>query len=200
MAKDFFTAIKERRSYYDISPESNIPDERIEELVQEALLHAPSAFNSQSARVVLLLNQHHKKFWSITLEALRKIVPAEKFKPTEDKIASFANGYSTVLFFDDTSVVKELQAKFPTYSDNFPIWAQQANGILQYVVWTSLEIEGLGASLQHYNPLVDDAVKKEWNIADSWQLIAQMPFGVPIESPGEKSFLPLEDRLVVCKD
>jgi predicted oxidoreductase (fatty acid repression mutant protein) len=197
MAKDFFTAIKERRSYYDISPASNIPDERIEELVQEALLHAPSAFNSQSARVVLLLNQHHKKFWSITLEALRKIVPAEKFKPTEDKIASFANGYGTVLFFDDTSVVKALQAKFPTYSDNFPIWAQQANGILQYVVWTSLEIEGLGASLQHYNPLVDDAVKKEWNVEDSWQLIAQMPFGVPVESPGEKSFLPLEDRLVV---
>jgi predicted oxidoreductase (fatty acid repression mutant protein) len=200
MAKDFFTALKERRSYYDISPESNIPDERIEELIQEALLHAPSAFNSQSARVVLLLNQYHKKFWSITLEALRKIVPVEKFKPTEDKIASFANGYGTVLFFDDTSVVKALQAKFSTYSDNFPIWAQQANGILQYIVWTSLEIEDLGASLQHYNPLVDDAVKKEWSVADSWQLIAQMPFGVPIESPGEKSFLPLEDRLGVCKN
>ena len=30
--------------------------------------------------------------------------------------------------------------------------------MLQLVVWTALEAEGLGATLQHYNPLIDDEV------------------------------------------
>ena len=60
------------------------------------------------------------------------------------------------------------------------------------VVWAALEAEGLGASLQHYNPLIDDEVKKEWNIPGNWKLIAQMPFGNPTSPPGEKEFQPLE--------
>ena len=69
----------------------------------------------------------------------------------------------------------------------------------QLVVWTALEAEGLGASLQHYNPLIDDEVKKEWNIPDNWKLIAQMPFGNPTSQAGEKEFQPLEDRVKFYK-
>ena len=57
----------------------------------------------------------------------------------------------------------------------------------QLVVWTGLEAEGLGASLQHYNPLIDDEVKQEWNVPANWKLIAQMPFGNPTAAPGEKN-------------
>ena len=197
MQKDFSSAMKERRTFYGISPESKVSDERINEVIRDAILHAPSAFNSQSARVVLLLGNHHKKLWEITLEELGKIVPEERFQPTREKIDSFASGYGSVLFFDDESIVKSLQENFPLYKDNFPIWAQQANGMLQYLIWTSLVIEGFGASLQHYNPLIDDAVKKQWDITKSWKLIAQMPFGVPVHPPDEKSFLPIEERFMV---
>ena len=65
----------------------------------------------------------------------------------------------------------------------------------QLVVWTGLEAEGLGASLQHYNPLIDDEVKTEWNVPANWKLIAQMPFGNPTAAPGEKEFQPLEERV-----
>ena len=34
-----------------------------------------------------------------------------------------------------------------------------------------------GASLQHYNPLIDEAVAKQWHINPNWKLIAEMPFG-----------------------
>ena len=197
MLKDFKTAIKERRTFYGISPESKVSDERINEVIMEAILHAPSAFNSQSARVVLLLGAHHKKLWDITMEELKKIVPAERLQPTKDKIDSFANGYGSVLFFDDEAIVKDLQEKFMLYKDNFPVWAEQANGMLQYLVWTSLVIEGFGASLQHYNPLIDEPVKNQWDISDNWKLIAQMPFGVPTQPPGEKSSVPVEERLVI---
>jgi predicted oxidoreductase (fatty acid repression mutant protein) len=129
----------------------------------------------------------------------RKIVPAENFSATEDKINSFRNGYGTVLFFEDQSIIEGLQKQFALYKDNFPVWSQQSSGMLQLVIWTSLENEGLGASLQHYNPLIDEEVKKEWNIPENWKLIGQMPFGKPSAQPGEKQFQPLEDRVKVIK-
>ena len=197
MSKDFYTAVKERRSIYGISPESKISDERIAEVIKDIILHAPSAFNSQSARVILLLGEQHKHLWALTSEALKKVVDVSGWQKTEDKIASFANGYGTVLYFDDESVVKGLQKQFQAYKDNFPVWAEQSNGILQYMVWTALQAEGFGASLQHYNPLIDDVVKEAWSIPDNWRLIAQMPFGVPTSYPAEKRKLPVEERFVM---
>lgn len=197
MTKDLYTAMKERRSIYGISKEKVVPEDKIREVIEAAVKYTPSAFNSQSSRVVLLFDGNHDKLWDITKETLRKVVPEGKFDSTEKKINSFGSGYGTVLFFDDNSVVESLQERFPLYKDTFPVWAQHANGMLQYAIWTSLEAEGLGASLQHYNPLIDDEVKRQWNIPQSWELIAQMPFGKPTEAPGEKEFLPLDERFKV---
>jgi predicted oxidoreductase (fatty acid repression mutant protein) len=64
-------------------------------------------------------------------------------------------------------------------------------------VWTALEQDGLGASLQHYNPLIDEAICMTWGISHKWQLKAQLVFGKAVGQPGEKTFQPLEDRLKV---
>lgn len=199
MEKDFYSAVSERRTFYNISKESLISDEAIKEIIEKAVKNTPSAFNSQGARVVLLLEKHHDKLWDIAKEALRKIVPPEQFSPTEDRINSFKNGYGTVLFFEDASVIESLQSQYALYKDNFPIWAQQSNGMHQFVIWTSLEIEGFGVSLQHYNEVIEEDVKKEWNIPSNWKLIAQMPFGKPTAQPDEKQFNSLEDRIKVFK-
>jgi len=199
MSKDFLTAIKDRRSIYGISKESPISDDRIKEIIDHAVKYTPSAFNSQSARVVLLLGSQHDKLWDITKEALRKVVPAENFAPTEEKINSFKSGYGTILYFEESSIIESLQQQFALYKDNFPVWAQQSNGMLQFAIWTALEMEGLGASLQHYNELIEDEIKKEWGIASSWKLIGQMPFGKPTAPAGEKQFQPIEDRVKVFK-
>lgn len=199
MNKNFATAIEERRTFYGLSKDTVVSDERIKEVVEHAIKYSPSAFNSQSARVVVLLDKQHDAFWNITMEALRKIVPADQFKPTEDKINSFASGYGTVLYFEDQSVVKSLQEQFATYKDNFPVWSEQSSGMLQLVVWTTLQNEGFGASLQHYTELIENDIKNEWNIPESWKLIGQMPFGKPTSAPGEKEFSPLEGRLKIFK-
>ncbi|MFB5676666.1 nitroreductase family protein [Paenibacillus terreus] len=200
MSKDFFTAIKERRSYYGISKEAVISDARIQEIVEEAVKYTPSSFNSQSARAVVLLGEQHDKLWNITEEILREVVGDEAaFASTAEKMAAFRSGYGTVLFFEDNDVVAGLQQSFPSYADNFPVWSNQSNGMLQLVVWTALEQEGLGASLQHYNPLIDEKVKHEWSIPESWRLIAQMPFGKPVAQPGDKEFNPIEERVKVVK-
>ncbi|MFC8685392.1 nitroreductase family protein [Brevibacillus porteri] len=195
MGKDFIAAVKDRRTYYGISKENVVSDERIKEIVQEAVKYTPSSFNSQSARVVVLLGAEHDKLWNITKETLRKIVPAENFGATEEKMNAFGSGYGTVLFFEDQSVIENLMQQFAAYKDNFPIWSEQSSGMLQYVVWTALEIEGFGASLQHYNPLIDEEVQQTWNLPSEWKLRAQMPFGKPTTQPGEKQFQPLEERV-----
>ncbi|MBO3284453.1 nitroreductase family protein [Paenibacillus sp. FSL M8-0228] len=200
MAKDFFTALKDRRSYYGISKEQVISDQRIQEIVEEAVKYTPTSFNSQTSRAVVLLGEHHDKLWNITEDILREVVGnEEQFKSTAEKMNGFRSGYGTVLFFEDNNVIAGLQQQFEAYADNFPIWANQSNGMLQLVVWTALEQEGLGASLQHYNPLIDEKVKNEWNIPEHWKLIAEMPFGKPTFQPGEKEFQPVEERVKTFK-
>ncbi len=198
--KELKKAIENRRTYYSISNKSTISDDLIKEIIDFAVLHVPSAFNSQSARVVLLLGDHHKKLWNIVKDVLKKLVPADAFPATEAKIdGAFAAGYGTVLFFEDQSVVEGLQNAFPSYSENFPVWSQHTSAMHQFAIWTMLEETGLGASLQHYNPIIDEAVAKEWNINSKWKLIAQMPFGTPAGEPGSKEFQPLESRVSVFK-
>lgn len=200
MDRNFKEAIKHRRSYYNITNSSPISDKEIEDIIDFAVLHVPSAFNSQSTRIVLLLGENHKKLWDITKESLKVIVSAEVFEKTLEKInTSFAGGYGTILFYEDMEVIENLQKNFPAYKNNFPIWSQQTSAMHQFTIWTMLEDAGLGASLQHYNPLIDEKVKNTWNIDPDWKLIAQMPFGTPTREPGEKVFQPIEDRVRVFK-
>ncbi|KRE25879.1 nitroreductase family protein [Paenibacillus sp. Soil522] len=195
MSQTFMQAVKERRTFYGLSKEQVVPDERIQEIVEDAVNHSPSAFNSQSARVVVLQGEQSDNLWNITKETLRKIVPAERFAATEQKIDGFSKGSGTILFFEDQTVIEGLQKQFPSYGDNFSVWSNQSSAMLQFVVWTALVQEGLGASLQHYNPLIDEQVATEWKLPAEWKLITQMPFGKPTFAPGEKAFNPITDKV-----
>lgn len=197
MKKEFTDILKNRRSQYALTRASTISDDEIVNLVKECLLHTPSAFNSQSGRAVVLLGKEHDALWDIVTEELRKLVPAERFGPTADKMKMFRTSHGTILFFEDQDVIKDLQTKFPKYKDIFPVWSYEGAGMLNFTVWTALAEKGLGASLQHYNPIIDEAVAKRFNLPLSWKLIAQMPFGVPSASPEAKTFLPVEPRIKV---
>ena len=201
MKKNLKDAIQDRRSYYQLKNTSPISDEEIQAIIEHVLLYAPSAFHSQSARMVLLLGDNHRKMWEITKAELKKVSKSEEaFKATEDKVNnSFASGYGTILFFEDQTVIKGLQNNLPTMADKFTQWSEHSSAIAQVLTWIGLESVGFGASLQHYNPLIDEAVKKEWNLNQDWELVAQMPFGEPAGEPGEKAHVSLEERLIVLK-
>lgn len=186
-----------RRSVYALDKEVKVSDDEIRSIVETSLLHTPTGFNSQGPRAVLLLGKGHEKLWSITMEALRQIVPAAAFKSTEDKINSFAAAYGTVVYFEEEAIVKDLQEKYSLYAANFPIWATQSNGMLQQNVWFGLTQAGLGASLQHYNELIEEAFRTEFDIPASWKMVGQMPFGNPVGTPNPKEFVPVETRLKV---
>lgn len=195
----FYEAMEKRRSIYGISNEKIVSEDRIIEVVSKALKHTPSSFNSQSGRVVILFDDNHKKLWDITTETLRKITPEDKFAATLSKMEMFSSGYGTILIFEEMETVENLKANFPLYADKFEEWSNHSSGMLQYVIWTSLENEGLGATLQHYNPLIDEEVKATYDLPKTWKLIAQMPFGKPTAPAGNKEFMELEKRIKVFK-
>lgn len=96
--KPFLEAVKERRTYYQLNKEAPISDKQIQEIAEKAVLHVPSSFNSQSTRLVVLLNKDHDQFWDFVLEALKPLTPEEQFPKTEQKIGGFKAAYGTVSF------------------------------------------------------------------------------------------------------
>jgi len=185
----FLAHMKQRRTIYAIGKNVPLTANQIENIIKDAVRNSPSAFNSQTSRVVTLYGASHEKFWNIVRETLRKVVPEDAFEKTNAKIDSFAAGYGTVLFFEDQETVKSLQKQFALYAEHFPAWSEHSTGIAQFAVWSSLAEHHIGASLQHYNPVIDAEVAATFDIPESWKLRAELVFG-SIEAPaGEKTFL-----------
>ncbi|KAH8812246.1 hypothetical protein F5884DRAFT_855550 [Xylogone sp. PMI_703] len=72
------------------------------------------------------------------------------------KIDSFQAAYASIVFFEDPTPYEPLMA-YKSYVDKFESW--------------------LGAHLQHYNPLIDEEVKKTWSVSAEWKLTGQMVVG-----------------------
>ncbi|OBU11136.1 nitroreductase family protein [Morganella psychrotolerans] len=198
MSNSFIELIKKRRTIYSLGNDLPVSQDRVTALIKDAVKHSPTAFNSQSSRVVVLFGENHKKLWNIVKDSLRAIVPADAFAATESKIDNaFLSGAGTVLFFEDQSVVKGLQEQFALYAENFPVWSEQASGIAQFAVWTALSEENIGASLQHYNPIIDEQVRKAWDLPESWKMRAQLVFGSVAQEAGEKAFMDDESRFKI---
>jgi len=198
MTTNAFLAIAaKRRSQYALGNRLPISRAEVVDLIRQAVKLGPSSFNSQSSRAVILFDAHSRKFWDIVKTELRKIVPADGFAATDAKINGFAAGAGTVLFYEDQHVIKGLQEQFALYADKFPVWSEHSTGIAQFAVWTVLAEAGIGASLQHYNPLPDAAAAAEWNIPAHWKLRAQLPFGSHEAPFSEKSHIDDEGRFLV---
>lgn len=77
--------------------------------------------------------------------------------------------------------------------------------MLQYVVWSALEGEGLGASLQHhtaYAQETNDAVTGFAGMPQSWKVTGLMPFGTPTGPPGghrARTYDNLDERFKVVQ-
>lgn len=190
-------AFDERRSIYALGSQLPVAPQAIVNMAERVLLHTPSAFNSQSSRLIVLFGEAHHKLWDIAEEKLRIEVGDGDFSGSKQKMDSFRAAAGTVLFYEDKKVTQALQEQFALYADRFPIWAQQTSAMHQYAMWTELRTLNVGASLQHYNPLVDDDAAQAFSIPDSWELVAQMPFG-SIEAPAdEKTYQPISERMKV---
>ena len=92
----FFQAVKNRRTIYSLENKSTIPDSRIEEVVTETIKHVPSSFNSQTCRMVVVLNKEHPKLWDMITDVYKNMLPPETFEHAKGRFEMFKNAYGTV--------------------------------------------------------------------------------------------------------
>jgi predicted oxidoreductase (fatty acid repression mutant protein) len=83
----------------------------------------------------------------------------------------------------------------------FGQFAEHTTGIAQILVWTALELEGLGANLQHLQaiPPVEAEIKKFLQVPDDYSLKAHLNYG---DEPGPHNTtvpekLPLSETLKI---
>jgi hypothetical protein len=198
--KIFQEAVKSRRSIYKLGKNIPVLQSEIIAAVERMTKDTPSPFHMQSARVVVTMLDHHENVWHITKGELKSVLPPLKFAEVEPKINSFAEAYGTILFFESSNMIKAMQDQFPEYRDNFPGWAMQANGMLQFAIWTALEDMGLGANLQHYNPIIDEPIRQIFDLPDSWDLTAQLVFGEKLEDPEPLYKVPTGTRVKIFRE
>ena len=163
-------SLKERRSIYDINKNLPVKEEVVFDFIKEATELVPDAFNMKSSRVVVVTKEKQDLLWDKIYDVFDGNVPREK-------IDGFKNGFGTILYFIDTSVVKGLEEQIPPYAPKFIEWARQSAGMLEVSIWSGLKELNIGASLQHYNPVIDKMVKELFDIPENYELNAQMPFG-----------------------
>ncbi|KAJ4513097.1 putative nitroreductase [Exophiala dermatitidis] len=184
----FLEAVKTRRSNYTLSSETTIPDSKVVEIVQTAIKHAPSTYNVQSARAVVLFGESHHKFWDIATSHISALPMDENAKKyLTSRLSGFRGAHGTVLFFEDQAALDTLGTK---------------NAMVQPMLtefWTALTAEGLGCNLQHYNflPAITAETLSAFGLPETWKLKAQLVFGKPTAPPLERSYLPIEERVLV---
>ena len=181
-------SLKKRRSYYNINKNLPVPQTEVIRLVEELTELVPDAFNMKSSRVVIALEEKQDQLWDKIHDVFAGKVPREK-------IDSFKAGAGTVLYFYDESVVKAMQEKFPSYAPSFPTYANQSSAMLQLSIWTGLREMGIGATVQHYNPVIDEAVKELLGVPQQYALVAQMPFGGIVSEPEAKEGEDIKKRV-----
>ena len=185
-------SLAKRRSYYKIDKNLPVSTDEVVKVIEKLTELVPDAFNMKSARVIVALNDKQDKLWDTIYDAFGG-------KVAREKIDSFKAAAGTILYYYDEKVIENMQKIFPTYAANFPVWANQANGMLQIAIWSALRELNIGANIQHYNPIIDEAVKKLFNVPDSFKLIAQMPFGGIVEEPNPKDKEDISLRVKICK-
>ena len=186
----FKNVITDRRSIYALNADLPVSEDDITSLVEELAELTPDAFNQKSARAIVVFGDKNQQVWDAIYDAFEG-------KVSREKIDSFAAGAGTILYFIDRSTIQSMQAQYELYADKFPIWANQANGMLQFNIWSALRSVGVGASLQHYNPVIVEAIREVTGAPEAWELVAQAPFGGIAAEPEPKEGEDISQRVWV---
>lgn len=190
MNNKFIEAAQKRRSIYQLGNSVVLPDNEIVNIIKAAIRQAPSAFNNQPIRIVILFNDAHHRLWNYTKKVVyQKMTHKEKFGKTEAKLNAFKAAHGTILFFSDEETIQNSKNIYKSYANYFDDWTEEAVGIAIYSVWTALANADIGASIQHYNPLIDDWISEQFNVPKNYILRGEMPFGSINALAGEKKFL-----------
>ena len=193
----FVDLVEKRRSIYALGTDSEYSKKDIENRIREVVKQVPTAFNSQTARVVVLFDEANTKFWDHIYEVQKDILEGGMQDWMSGVVTGAKNGMGTVLFFEDLDAAKQM----PTQGTRTEAYKQNNNANAQYGVWLALAEMDLGASLQHFNvgyeQGFDKATREMFNLPETYEMIAQMPFGSIEQEIGEKEHIDTDVQVKV---
>lgn len=205
MQSNMLKIAKMRRSIYHLGRDVKLSQDEVIDLIENAVKLAPTPFNNQSVRAVIVTGQAQDKLWDVIRDSVKSVVGEDKYqKAFAPKVTSFKAGYGTVMFYTDVNVVKQSAKQFAGFpAINFSEWAEQAQGNAQSAVWDALAEQKIGASIHHYASLlgttVSDNIAKQFKIPSNWWLRTEMVFGSIEKSAYPKTFISDEKRFRVFK-
>ncbi|MGO4937516.1 nitroreductase family protein [Fundicoccus sp. Sow4_H7] len=197
--KKFIDVVKNRRSIYAIGKESEYSIEQIVERLREVQNHVPTAFNSQTSRLVVLSGEANEKFWELIYTVQKDVLSQDMWDYMSPVIVGAKEGLGTVLFFED----REAVATMPTQGQRTEAYKQNNSANAQYATWLALAEMNLGGSLQHFNigyeQGFDSAVREMFDLPNSFEMIAQIPFGSIVQPAAEKEVIAGEEKVRLIK-
>lgn len=199
----FLAAAKYRRTVYGLKNTSAIPDQRIQDILQEVLSFSPSSYNTQPLRIVHVTGAKHAALWDAIIaagEPVLKGAGAEVWDKMNSVFQMHKNAYGTIAFFDSKDAIAAAGKTHASAAHMFDEFSLHSSGMAQILVWSALELEGLGANVQHLNaiPPVEEAIKKFLAVPSDWKLRAHMNYGdLAQPQPEVPQKLPINETLKV---
>ena len=167
-----------RRSTYVIGKNTDLSQEEISQAIREAMKNVPTSFNSQTSRLVIVFDEANERVWKEIYDVQKDVLDEATWGMMGPVIEGAGQGVGTVLFFEDRDAVK---AGIPVDENRQSLYKQDNSSNAQYAVWLTLAELGLGGTLQHFNIGYEEGFDKVFrdmfDLPESYEMVAQMPFG-----------------------
>lgn len=187
---EFSELLESRRSVYNLGKETDLSQEEIVTGIRHAVHNTPSAFNSQTSRVVVLFDEAKTKFWDHVYETQKDLLPEQSKDFLLGAIENARDeALGTALVFEDHEALDQM----PSNETRTNVYKDQNSAMVHYAIWLRLKELNLGASLQHFNlgyeQGFDAETRKLFDLPDTYELVAELPFGSIKEPAQEKDHI-----------
>ncbi|OFU52020.1 nitroreductase family protein [Aerococcus sp. HMSC10H05] len=194
---DFKDLLTKRRSQYAIGANTDVTAADVTAALNEVIPQVPSAFNSQATRVVVVSGENNVKLWELVKNVQKDVLDEATLNYMTPIMDGARDAVGTILFFEDRDAV---ESGIPANEERRLIYKNHASANAQLTTWLTLTELGLGANLQHFNigyeQGFDRSIRELLDLSESWELIAQMPFG-SIEAPAADKETIASSELVI---
>ena len=189
--------IEKRRSNYDLGNNLEISKKDLINLLRKIVYYAPSPFNIQSSKIVLLNKKSHHLLWTTVVEEfLKKNNNGDLLDSDKARIKREDKAYGTILFYKDERVIEEFKEKLDAYEQkSLDSWCIEESAMLQMNIWNELRLRNIGAHIVHFDD-IDEEVSVAFDIDKNYKLVAMMVFGNIIQEAAVKPKKDIDKRFI----
>ena len=189
--------IEKRRSNYDLGNNLEISKKDLINLLRKIIYYAPSPFNVQSSKIVLLNKKSHHLLWTTVVEEfLKKNNNGDLLDSDKARIKREEKAYGTILFYKDEQIIENFKKDLEDYEkNNLDEWCTQESAMLQMNIWNELRLRNIGAHIVHFDD-IDEEVSVAFDIDKNYKLVAMMVFGNIIQEAAVKPKKDIDKRFI----